>query len=107
MKWLLLLLIIAGVAGYFTNPTEAQHRTAANALLHEQASDAGNNFDIGGLLETGVASLTQNGAYQNFYVGSEYTLDSNGHPYVQCYGAFTKVMCNRTTQGNAQPSPNP
>ena len=33
MKWLVILIIIAGIAGYFTRPDEAKMREAANALL--------------------------------------------------------------------------
>jgi len=101
------LLVVIAAAGYFTNPTAEAHRAAANQVLSAQADAAAENLDLGGMLETGAASLTQNGAYQNFYVGSKYTLEAGGHPYVECYGAFTKVMCNRVqAQGEAQPASN-
>lgn len=99
------LLAIIGVAAYFTNPTAEVHRTEANNVLRAQADVAADNFDLGGLLETGAASLTQDGAYQSYYVGSTYTLQAGGEPYIECYGAFTKVMCNRTqAQASATPS---
>lgn len=89
------LLAVIAAAGYFTNPTEETHRVAANQVLSAQADAAAENFDIGGMLETGAASLIQGGGYNTYYVGSTYTLEAGGRPYVQCYGAFTKVMCNR------------
>jgi hypothetical protein len=92
---LLILLAVIGGAAYFTNPTADAHRAKANEVLRTQADAAADNFDLGGLIETGAASLTQQGVYQSFYVGSKYTLDAGGQPYVECYGAFTQVMCNR------------
>ncbi len=89
------LLAVAAGAGYFTNPTEEAHRAAANQVLSVQADAAAENFDLGAMLETGAASLTQDGGYSNYYVGSTYRLEAGGHPYVECYGAFTKVICNR------------
>lgn len=94
-RFLLLLLILASVAGYFTNPDEAAHRAAANEVLSAQADAAAENFDLGGLIETGAASLTQNGGYQNYYVVSSYRLDAGDEPYVECWGAFTRVICRR------------
>jgi hypothetical protein len=89
------LLVIIGVAGYFTKPDVAKHREAANAILSAQADAAADNLDIGGLIETGAASLTQNGRYEDLYVASKYTLEAGGDPYIECWGAFTQVMCNR------------
>lgn len=89
------LLVVVGVAAYFTNPTADTHRAKANEVLRAQADAAADNLDIGGLIETGAASLTQQGDYQSFYVGSKYSVEVGGNPYVECYGAFTQVMCNR------------
>ncbi|MGE0596440.1 MAG: hypothetical protein AB7P07_08740 [Hyphomonadaceae bacterium] len=94
-RFLLLLLILAGVAGYFTNPDEAAHRAAANEVLSAQADAAAENFDLGGLIETGAASIAQNGGYTNYYVASHYALQAGDQPYVDCWGAFTQVMCRR------------
>jgi hypothetical protein len=98
---LLILLVVVGAAAYFTNPTADAHRAKANEVLRAQADAAADNLDLGGLIETGAASLAQQGAYQTFYVGSKYTLEAGGQPYVECYGAFTQVMCNRVDSGPA------
>lgn len=95
------LLVVVGAAAYFTNPTADTHQAKANEVLRAQADAAADNLDIGGLIETGAASLAQQGAYESFYVGSRYTLEAGGQPYVECYGAFTQVMCNRVNSDNA------
>lgn len=92
-RFLLLLLVIAGVAGYFTKPTEAQHREAVNATLQEIQEQAASNLDLGGMLETGLAQLSQEGTYTDYYVASNYTVESNGRALAECWGAFTQVRC--------------
>lgn len=95
------LLVVVAAAAYFTNPSADTHRAAANEVLHAQADAAADNIDLGGLIETGVASLTQQGQYQSYYVASEYTLETGGHPYIDCWGAFTKVMCRKVESGQS------
>jgi len=90
---LLLLLVIAGVAAYFTKPTEAQHREAVNATLQQIQEDAASNFDLGGMLETGMAQFTQDGTYTDYYLASRYTVDVDGRAIAECWGAFTQVRC--------------
>ena len=92
-RFLLLLLVIAGVAGYFTKPTEAQHREAVNATLQEIQEQAASNLDLGGMLETGLAQLSQEGSYTDYYVASKYTVEANGRTLAECWGAFTQVRC--------------
>jgi hypothetical protein len=64
-----LLVILAGVAGYFTKPTEAAHREAARAALEQLQQDA-------------LANLA-----------SRYTVEVNQRPVADCWGAFTQVRC--------------
>jgi hypothetical protein len=91
MKWLIVLIIIAGIAGYFTRPDEAKMREAANALL----SNPGN---ISQGVESVGASLAGNRSYDNYYVAARYTVTLNNDPVVTCYGAFTQVQCSRAQQ---------
>jgi hypothetical protein len=88
LRIILLLLVVAGVAGYFTRPTEAQMSEKADAVLN----DAGN---IAEGLENIGATLAGERAYENLYVGAKYTVTLGGDPVVECYGAFTQVMCSR------------
>ena len=99
-RFLLLLVLLAGVAGYFTKPTEAQHRDAVNATLREIQEQAASNFDLGGLLETGIAQLTQGGAYTDFYVASRYVAEVNDRPLAECWGAFGQVRCVPKVSGD-------
>ncbi|MFZ2029109.1 MAG: hypothetical protein WAU68_02285 [Vitreimonas sp.] len=88
MKWLILLIIIAGIAGYFTRPDEAKMREAANALLSSP-----NNISQG--VESLGASLAGERSYDNYYVAARYRVILNNDPVVTCYGAFTQVQCSR------------
>jgi hypothetical protein len=99
MKWLILLIIIAGIAGYFTRPDEAKMREAANAIL----SNPGN---ISQGVESLGASLAGNRSYDNYYVAARYTVTLNNDPVVTCYGAFTQVQCSRA-QAAASSGSNP
>ncbi len=90
---LLLLLVIAGVAGYFTKPSEAQHREAVNQTLQTIQEEAADNLDLGGMLQTGIAQLSQEGTYTDYYVASKYVVEVDGRPLAECWGAFTQVRC--------------
>ncbi len=92
-RFLLLLLVMAGVGGYFTKPTEAQHRAAARAALEQLQKDAISNMDIGVLVETSLARFGDEGSYQDYYVASRYTVEVNDRPVADCWGAFTQVRC--------------
>lgn len=92
-RMLLLLLVIAGVAGYFTKPTEAQQREAANAALEEIQHQATSNLDLGGMLQTGIAQISQDGTYTDYYVASKYVVTVNDRTLAECWGAFTQVRC--------------
>lgn len=92
-RFLLLLLVIAGVAAYFTKPTEAQHRDAVNATLQQIQEHAASNLDLGGMLQTGIAQLSQDGVYTDYYLASKYTVSVNGDELAECWGAFTQVRC--------------
>lgn len=88
MKWLIVLLILAGIAGYFTRPGEAKLRESANAVLSNPGNISEGVEGIG-------ASLAGNRAYDNYYVLERYRVTLNNDPIVTCWGAFTQVQCNR------------
>ncbi len=88
MKWIVLLLIIAGVAGYFTRPEEAVMREAADAVLGDPQSVSEGVESLG-------ATLAGDRAYSNYYVAAKYNVTLDGQPVVTCWGAFTQVQCNR------------
>lgn len=88
MKWLLLLVVIAGVAGYFTRPDEAKMRAGADALLGAPQSISQGVESLG-------ATIAGDRAYDNYYVASKYTVTVNSNPVVTCWGAFTQVKCDR------------
>jgi hypothetical protein len=88
MRWILLLLVIAGVAGYFTKPEEAAMREAADAVLSDPQSVSQGFESLG-------ATLAGDRAYSNYYVAAKYNVTLDGQPVVTCWGAFTQVQCNR------------
>jgi hypothetical protein len=92
-RFLFLLLLLGAIAGYFTKPTEAQHRAAADAALRQVLGHATSNLDLGGMLQTGIAQLSESGAYTDYYVASEYTVEVNHHVLAECWGAFGQVRC--------------
>src|SRR5215813_4198427 len=100
MKWLIILIIIAGIAGYFTRPDEDKMREAANAVLSNP-----NNISQG--VEGIGASLAGERSYDNYYVGARYRVILNSNPVVTCYGAFTQVQCSRNGSSSSSSSSNP
>lgn len=98
LRLVLLLIIVAGVAGYFTRPEEAAMRDAANAALSANTEQAAENLDIGGVVEgvaeQGEVALAGERAYTNYYVAARYDVTLDGRPIVNCWGAFTQVKCS-------------
>ncbi len=92
-RFLLLLLVMAGVGGYFTKPTEAQHREAALAMLESLQGEAISNIDLGALIEASLARFGDEGRFQDYYVASRYTVEVNDRAVADCWGAFTQVRC--------------
>ena len=91
----LLLIVVVGIAAYFTRPDEAKMHAAAETKLHAVTSAAANNVDLGGTLG-GLAAQAAGGTYDNFYVVARYSAPDADHPLVQCWGAFTQTMCNKS-----------
>lgn len=88
LRLLLVLIVIAGVAGFFTRPDEAAMRQAAEAVLNDPQ-----NITEG--LESLGASLAGERSYDNYYVAARYSVELDNNPVVQCWGAFTQVKCDR------------
>lgn len=88
MKWIVLLLIIAGVAGYFTKPEEAAMREAADAVLSDPQNVSEGFESLG-------ATIAGDRTYSNYYVAAKYGVTLDGQAVVTCWGAFTQVQCNR------------
>ena len=88
LRIVLLLLIVAGVAGYFTRPEEGAMREAADAVLSDPS-----NISEG--LESVGATLAGERAYSNYYVAAKYDVTLDGTPVVSCWGAFQQVKCDR------------
>jgi hypothetical protein len=89
LRLVLLLLVIAGVAAFFTRPDEAKMRESAEAVLSEPQ-----NITEG--LESVGAAIAGDRAYDNYYLASRYRVTLDNQPVVECWGAFTQVQCNRT-----------
>jgi hypothetical protein len=102
---LLLLLVLAGAAAYFTKPTEAQHRQAVDATLQQIQETAASNLDLGAILQSGVAQITQDGAYTDYYLASHYVMQVNDRPVAECWGAFGQVRCMPKIGADAEPAP--
>jgi hypothetical protein len=91
MRWILLLLVIAGVAGYFTKPEEAVMRERADAVLSDPQNISEGFESLG-------ATIAGDRAYDNYYVAAKYTVTLDNSPVVTCWGAFTQVQCNRAAE---------
>lgn len=97
LRLVLLLLIIAGVAGYFTRPDEATMRHAADEMLSDPAT-------ISQGLESIGATVAGDRAYDNYYVGAKYTVSLDSNPVVTCWGAFQQVKCDRAAASGSTSS---
>lgn len=87
LRLVLILLVIVGVAAFFTRPQEAAMREEANAVL--------NDPEHTNMLE-GVGGLVAGErAYSNYYLAAKYTVALADRTLVECWGAFTQVQCNR------------
>jgi len=88
LRLVLLLLVIAGVAGYFTRPEEPAMREAAEAVLSDPQNISQGLEGIG-------AAIAGDRAYNNYYVAAKYAVTLDSRTLVECWGAFQQVQCNR------------
>lgn len=92
IRIVILLLVIAAVAGFFTRPDEPVMREAANAVLADPA-------DVGEGLESIGAAIAGNRSYNNYQVAAKYTVTLDDRTLVECWGAFQQVQCTRPASG--------
>jgi hypothetical protein len=90
LRLVLLLLVVAGVAAFFTRPDEPKMREAAEAVLSDPQ-----NISQG--LESIGAAVAGNRDYTNYYLASRYVVTLDANPVVTCWGAFTQVQCSRAS----------
>jgi hypothetical protein len=97
----LLLLVLFGVAAYFTVPPREAHEAAAQAFLEGRVPGEaqGGAITLDSVIGFVKGMLAGEGRYENFYLVSKYTLDTPGAAYVECYGAFTLVRCSEVVPG--------
>jgi len=98
---LLLLLILIGVAAYFTVPTQAAHEAAAQAFLQARAQEQTDaveqqapGLSLDSVVDFVTGMVAGQGRYESYYLVSKYTVDMPGAAYLECYGAFTLVRCS-------------
>jgi hypothetical protein len=105
---LLLLLIIIGVAAYFTVPARDAHEAAAQAFLQTETQEetsevqAQTGISLDGVVDFVTGMMAGQGRYESYYVASKFTLDMPGAAYLECWGAFTLVQCRRVDRGAGQ-----
>lgn len=87
LRLILLVLVIAGVAGYFTRPSQAELTAGAEAVLR----------DVHSLEDLGDAarSLVGNAQFSDYYVATRYVVTQGDKELVGCWGVFTQVHCTR------------
>lgn len=94
MRLVLLLVVIAGVAAFFTRPDEPKMREAADAVLSDPQ-------DISQGIESVGAAIAGNRSFDNYYVVARYNVSLDNNPVVTCWGAFTQVQCTRAANDPA------
>ncbi len=98
---LLLLLIIAGIAAFYTNPTREEHEMQARTVLEGGAPAAPDDgLSLDDVIGYAKGMLAGEGRYESYYLLSKYTVDMPGSSFVECYGAYTIVNC-RVVEPNA------
>lgn len=88
LRLVLLLLVVAGVAAFFTRPDEPRMREAADAVLSDPQNISQGIESIG-------ASVLGDRNFTNYYLASKYVVTFDNAPVVTCWGAFTQVQCSR------------
>jgi hypothetical protein len=86
MKWLIMLIVIAGIAAYFTLPDRETMSAAADKFIK-------NNSNPIETMGTQAAGAIQGRSYDSYYVVAKYTVANS----VTCWGAFKVVQCNKSS----------
>ena len=77
MRWVIMLVVIAAIAAYFTRPDRDTMSAAANKF-------------IGGNLLDQAAGAISGRSFDDYYVVTKYTVADS----VTCWGAFKQVQCS-------------
>lgn len=93
LRLIILLVIVAAVAGYFTNPKEEAYVEPARVAAGNAGEAQLESGQIGDAIESGVQHVAGEGEYKNMFVFSTYAMPSAASPNVSCWGAFTMVQC--------------
>ncbi len=88
LRIVLVLLVIAGVAGFFTRPQEPAMRDAADAVLRDINSS-------GDLVDAAQALIVGDRQFSDYYVVTKYVVSAGDNVLVDCWGGFTQVQCSR------------
>ncbi len=104
---LLLLLIIIGAGAYFTVPAREVHEEAARAFMQAQTQEQTTavqqqtGLSLDSVVDYVTGMVAGQGRFETFYVASKYTVDMPGAAYIECWGAFTQVRCQKVDRGAA------
>ncbi len=105
---LLLLLIVAGIAAYFTVPAREAHETAARAFMSANAQQQTDEvklktgISLDSIVDFATGFVAGQGRYESYYLASKFTADLPGAAYVECWGAFTLVQCRQVDRAAGQ-----
>jgi hypothetical protein len=103
---LLLLLILIGVAAYFTAPAREAQEAAARTFLDTQTqgetseAQRQSGVSLDSVVDFVTGMVAGQGRYESYYVASKFTVDLPGAAYVECWGAFTVVQCRRVDRAS-------
>ena len=94
MLRILIIIVLAGVAAYFTKPTEPQMEAKARETVEAPHNTEGGGNIIDDVVGTIKGWRAGDGTFEDFYVAAKYSADMPGSDYVECWGAFTLVRCD-------------
>lgn len=105
---LLLLLVVIGIAAYFTVPARDAHEAAATAFMQVAAQENRDEvqrrtgISLDSLVDFATGFIAGQGRFENYYVASKFTADLPGAAYLECWGAFTMVQCRAVDRAAGQ-----
>jgi hypothetical protein len=105
---LLLLLIIIGAGAYFTVPARQAHEDAARAFMEQAAQEdtaeieGQTGLSLDSVVDFATGFIAGQGRYENYVLASKFTADLPGSAYVECWGAFTRVVCRPVDRAAGQ-----
>ena len=85
----LIVLVIAVVAAFFTRPHLKEQQANADKLFAEQTAKVGDDSAF----EGGPAYVVRAGKFQDFLVGTKFTSSTGERILVTCWGVFGNFLC--------------